>query len=229
MPLLLLHGAIGSSEQLKPLQAELIKAGFDARLFDFCGHGGREIPETPFSISLFADEVISWMDDHRIGETDIFGYSMGGYVGLYIAKHYPDRVGKVMTVATKFAWNNETSEREVKMLNPEKIEEKVPKFAEQLKQRHAPQDWREVLRRTGSMMLAMGEKLPLEPDDFRQIPHDVLVSVGDKDTMVSQDETTQVHLYVPNAQCKIFPDTPHPIEQMNVQLVVSTAVNFFNS
>lgn len=227
MPLLLLHGAIGSSEQLKPLQTELLKSGFDAKLFDFCGHGGREILETPFSISLFADEVVNWMDDHRIGEVDIFGYSMGGYVGLYMAKHYPERVGKLMTVATKYAWNKETSEREVKMLDPKKIAEKVPKFAEVLRQRHAPASWELVLEKTAQMMLEMGERPPLTDEDFNSISHIVQLAVGDGDTMVSLEETIHVCRELKDAGFTVLPDTPHPIEQMNVPLLVTTAENFF--
>lgn len=229
MPLLLLHGAIGSSEQLKPLQAELQKLGFDAKLFDFCGHGGREIPETPFSISLFADEVVSWMDDHRIGEIDIFGYSMGGYVGLYMAKHYPERVGKILTVATKLAWDVPTSQKEVKMLDPKKIAEKVPKFAEVLKQRHAPASWETVLEKTAEMMLVMGEHPTMADEDFRAIGHRVLMCVGEMDNMVSQEETRHVSHLIANSEMKILPDTPHPIEQMNVQLLVTTAENYFRS
>lgn len=229
MPLLLLHGAIGSSEQLKPLQSELIKSGFDARLFDFVGHGGRELPDAPFSISLFAEEVISWMDEHRIAKTDIFGYSMGGYVALYLAKHHPDRIGKVMTVATKFAWSVESAGKEVKMLNPEKIAEKIPKFAATLEHRHAPQDWKLVLERTAEMMLTMGKQPPLSETDFNSIPHIVQLCVGDKDAMVSLEETLAVQRELQDAGFTVLPDTPHPIEQMDVQLLKQTAENFFNA
>jgi pimeloyl-ACP methyl ester carboxylesterase len=227
MPLLLLHGAIGSSEQLKPLQTELLKSGFDAKLFDFCGHGGREIPETSFTISLFADEVISWMDDYRISGIDIFGYSMGGYVALYMAKHYPERVGKIMTVATKLEWDVPISNKEVQMLNAEKIKLKVPKFAEMLQQRHAPAAWETVLAKTTSMMLVMGIDPPLRDYDFKTFEHKVQLCVGDADTMVSQAETEHVADLIPNSTMKVLEQTPHPIEQMNLHLLTDTAIQFF--
>jgi pimeloyl-ACP methyl ester carboxylesterase len=227
MPLFLLHGAIGSSQQLKPLQAELIKSGFDTKLFDFCGHGGREIPATPFSISLFADELVNWMDDHRMGEIDIFGYSMGGYVALYMAKHYPERVGKILTLATKLAWDVPTAEKEVKMLNPEKIAEKVPKFAEALQQRHAPADWKVVLNKTAEMMLAMGAVPPLKDEDFRAITHKVQLCVGDRDNMVSESETRNVHHLITGSVFYLLPETPHPVEQMEIAKLRQLAENFF--
>lgn len=224
---LLLHGAIGSSAQLKPLAASLAESGFDPELFDFTGHGGRPMPDADFSIALFAKEVIGWMDEHRMATIDIFGYSMGGYVALYMARHYPERVGKILTVATKFTWNPQGAAKEVQMLNPEKIAEKIPKFAAALEQRHAPQDWKEVLNRTADMMLAMGNQPPLTDDEFRQIPNVVGLRVGENDTMVSLEETIHVARMLPNAGFNTLPATPHPVEQMSVELLTRTAIDFF--
>ncbi len=229
MPLLLLHGAIGSSVQLKPLYTELLNSGFEAHLFDFAGHGGRPIPDQPFSIALFAEEVISWMNEKQIAAIDIFGYSMGGYVALYMAKYYPDRVGKILTVATKLAWDVPTSQREVKMLDPKKIAEKIPKFAEALMKRHAPADWEVVLSKTSDMMLTMGMQPPLDDDDFRSIANKIQLCVGDRDTMVSIEETNHVYRLLPNAALNVIPDTPHPIEQVDVQVLGVIATKYFRN
>ena len=227
--LLLLHGAIGSSAQLQPLADALRNKGFDPKLFDFTGHGGREMPNADFSIGLFADEVINWMDDYRIGSIDIFGYSMGGYVALYMARHYPERVGRILTVATKLHWDVAGAEKEVKMLDPEKIAAKVPKFAAVLEQRHAPQDWKEVMKRTATMMLAMGQDPPLKKEDFNAVPHIIQLAVGDSDTMVSLEETLAVQRQLQDAGFNVLPETPHPVEQMKVELLTLTATNFFFS
>lgn len=229
MPLLLLHGAIGSSEQLKPLHAELLQRGLDAHLFDFTGHGGREIPDTPFSIALFAEEVVRWMDGQGYSSVDIFGYSMGGYVALYLAKHYPERVGKILTVATKFGWDVPTAQKEVKMLDPEKIAEKVPKFAAVLEKRHAPADWKTVLGKTAEMMLAMGAEPPLKEEDFRAVGHHVGLCIGENDNMVSLDETLAVVRLLANGSSVVLPQTPHPVEQMNMEMLAGIAQSFFSS
>jgi pimeloyl-ACP methyl ester carboxylesterase len=223
--LLFLHGAIGSSAQLKPL-ADALQHDCDPVLFDFTGHGGREFPSAPFSITLFAEEVIQRMDELNLRTIDIFGYSMGGYVGLYLARHYPDRVGKLLTVATKLAWDVATAQKEVKMLDAEKIAEKVPKFAAALEKRHAPRDWKENLKRTAAMMLAMGEQAPLSEDDFKHIAAKVRMCVGDRDTMVSLEETIAVYRVIPGAGLSVLPETPHPIEQMNVQRLASEIKQF---
>ncbi len=212
-PLLLLHGAIGSSAQLLPLKT-LLQNDHDVRIFDFPGHGGKPFPAEPFSIRLFAESVLEWMDEMNFPSVDFFGYSMGGYVALYIARHHPERVGKIITLATKFGWDEATAQKEVKMLNPEKIAEKVPKFAEALQSRHTPLDWKEVLQKTAAMMLALGKQPELSPEDFQSIRTPVLLTVGDSDTMVTREETEAVHRLIPGAQFQLLTGTPHPIEQV---------------
>ena len=219
-PLLLLHGAIGASDQLMPLQAQFP----GALLFDFPGHGGTTFPEA-FSIPVFAEAVLRRMDELQIAQSDFFGYSMGGYVALYLARHQPERVGKIVTLATKFAWDEATAQKEVKLLDPQKIAEKVPKLAAALEKRHAPNDWKLVLQRTAEMMLALGKEPSLKEEDFKQITHPVLLSVGDRDTIVSLEETIAVFRALPNARLAVHPDTPHPVEQVDVERVAAVAMN----
>ncbi|NRA47992.1 MAG: alpha/beta hydrolase, partial [Phaeodactylibacter sp.] len=124
LPLLLLHGALGSKAQFSALKAKL-NIDFEVFDFDFQGHGGRTV-ESPFTMDLFTDNVLSFLDDNDLGKVHIFGYSMGGYVTLNTALKLPGRISKITTLGTKFDWSLESAEKEIKMLNPEKVEEKVP-------------------------------------------------------------------------------------------------------
>ena len=126
--LLLLHGAIGAASQFDKLKEEL-KDKFEVYSLNFSGHGGEEMPDEKYSIELFADDAIKFIDKNKLEGIDVYGYSMGGYVALYIASKDKNKLGKIFTTATKFDWNEETSVKESKMLNPAKIEEKIPAFA----------------------------------------------------------------------------------------------------
>lgn len=224
--LLLLHGAIGSKEQLEPLALEL-KNDFQPYLISFPGHGGVDLPANPFSIGLFAEYVLDWMNRKQLETIDIFGYSMGGYVGLYIARHYPDRIGKVFTLGTKFKWDEATAQKEVKMLDPVKIEEKVPSFAQALETRHSPLDWKEVLNRTAEMMINLGKSNALALEDYSRIESPVIISIGDRDKMVTLEETVEVYRAIKNAQLLVLPYTPHPLEQMSLTRLASEIKQFF--
>jgi pimeloyl-ACP methyl ester carboxylesterase len=225
--LVFLHGAIGSSAQLKALQSKLSHS-FTVHLFDFPGHGGKELPGK-FSIPVFAESLVEFLKEKQLSSVDIFGYSMGGYVAMHLAKHYPELVNKIATLATKFEWSEDIAAKEVKMLQPDVIEQKIPAFAETLKQRHAPQDWKQVLNRTADMLLQMGKDNPLKLDDYKTIKHQSLIMLGDKDKMVSLEETEAVADALPNAELKILSETPHPIEQVNTTILAELLTSFFKN
>jgi len=228
MHLLLLHGAIGSSVQLQ-LLAEQMKENYRVHTLNFSGHGGNKIPYADFSIELFAKDVLNWMEENAFSKINIFGYSMGGYVALYLAKHHPEKIGKIFTLATKFNWSPEIAQQEIKLLNPEKISEKLPVFAESLAKRHAPADWKMVLSKTASMMLNMGEKNPLSKNDFQNIHHPIILSIGDADKMVSAEETENVAKLLQNGNLLILPNTAHPIEQVDLNLLLPSIKNFISN
>lgn len=212
--LILLHGAVGAADQLAYLK-ENVSQDFDVHVINFSGHGGLPYPDTGFSIETFAQDVLLYMKQHHIPKASFFGYSMGGYVAMYIALHYADKVEKIATLATKFHWDAPTAEKEMKMLNAEKIETKLPAFAQTLKQRHSPNDWKEVLSRTAAMLENMGRKNPLSLDDYTFIQTPCLTMIGDRDKMVSLAETVDVFKALPQAQMAVLPHTHHPIEQIN--------------
>lgn len=212
---LLLHGAIGASDQLVKI-AESLSDTYNIRTFDFSGHGGKPFPANGLSIPTFAEEVKTYIQSEDLGKVSIFGYSMGGYVALYLAKHHPEMVDKILTLATKFHWDDETVAKETKMLNAEKTEEKVPAFAQALAKRHAPNDWKELFAKTAEMLMAMGRDNPIKLEEYAAIEIPCMILLGDRDKMVTLEETLNVYRTLPNAQMGMLPATQHPIEQVNI-------------
>lgn len=224
--LLLLHGAIGTKEQLQPL-AEKLNNDFIIHTISFSGHGGEPMPDI-FSIELFANDVLTYLKQNNIEKINIFGYSMGGYVALYLAKYRPEKIQKVFTLATKFSWNPEISQKEIKMLDAEKIAEKIPAFAKMLEIRHAPHNWKVLLKKTADMILALGNDNTLTLQDLENIEIPVTVSVGDNDNMVTLGETKDVCQHLKNGQLIILPDTLHPIEKMDIGKLAEKIKLFFD-
>ena len=215
--LLLLHGALGSKQQFAELEKGL-EGNFKIHALDFSGHGRRASHHHAFTIQNFAHEVLDWMNEHYVKTIDIFGYSMGGYVALWLARFYPDRVGKVFTLGTKLKWNEEEAEKEIKMLNPEKVLEKVPAFAQTLAERHGEHEWKSVMSKTGLLMKDLAHT-HLSEQDFIKIQHIVLLTRGGMDNMVSFEETDYVHHLLKNSTFKTYEQVEHPIEKVPVQLL----------
>lgn len=218
--ILLLHGAIGGAAQLKPL-ADLLSNSYSVHTINFSGHGGEPMPAGAFSMELFAQQVLDYMDQHQIQSPQIFGYSMGGYVGMYIARHHPGRISGLITLATKFLWDEAIAAKQQRSFDANVILEKAPAFAEQLQQLHGTENWKEVLVRTGAMLTALGKRNTLKAEDYPLVQTPVLLIQGDKDRMVTLDETIAVYRGMPagKASLCILPDTPHPLENVNLDLL----------
>lgn len=209
-PLLLLHGALGSSEQFLPLQ-EILSSDREVFTMDFEGHGKSE-SKGNFTIELFTQNVIDFLKENKILKVDIFGYSMGGYVALNLASNYTDLADKIITLGTKFDWTTAFAEKEIKMLNPHQIQEKVPAFAERLQQLHRSENWKNVVEKTAEMMVALGKNPPLKKENLQQINTPTLICLGELDTMSTIEESQNVASWLPNGKFKLIENFKHPIE-----------------
>lgn len=216
--LILLHGAIGAKQQLEPLSNALSRQ-FNIHLINFSGHGGRARPSSAFSIELFASDVLGYMKENNIEQANVFGYSMGGYAAVYLAKHHPEKINRIITLATKFYWDEATAAKEIKMLDANTIRQKLPAFADKLYERHLPNNWKAVLAETIIMLTALGSHNTLSIDDYTSINTPCLILLGDRDKMVTLDETVAVYKQLPNAQLCVLPNTQHPLEHADIALL----------
>ena len=214
--LLLLHGALGSGAQFSKLNL-LLGDFFDVHILTLPGHGGTAGDD--FSIPGFARFVQDHIEEKGLDQPAVFGYSMGGYVALHLASQNPGLFGSACTLATKFEWDETIAAKEVRMLNPEVMEAKVPLFAAELAERHQPSDWKEVVRQTANLLEGLGRNNLLTADAFAAISIPVLVMLGDKDRMVSLDETVTAAKALPAGQLAVLPNTQHPWEAVDPQLV----------
>ncbi len=225
--IILLHGALGSKDQLQPL-VNTLDNSFLVHSFNFSGHGGRPFPDIAFSIPLFAEQIAEYMKESNIDAANIFGYSMGGYAALYLAKHQPNKINRLITLATKFHWDPAIAARELKMLDGKSIQEKVPAFAAQLQQRHAPNDWLVLLDKTKELLTNLGQHNTLHLEDYTSITTPSLLLLGDRDKMVTLEETVAVYKQLPNAQLGVMPGTPHAFEQVNLSFLAQLIKGFVN-
>ena len=225
-PILILHGALGSVSQLDQVKSILESSGRSVHSPNFSGHGGARF-QTNFGIEQFAEDIFQYLLKNQLKPVDIFGYSMGGYVALWFAKTYPERVEKIIKLGTKFDWSIESATKEVKKLNAEKILDKIPAFARILEHRHAPNDWKQLLQRTADMMMALGESPLLTKNILQSIQHPTLICLGDQDDMADRKYSEQVATFLPNGKFCLLDNTPHPIEKVDLKKLISVFADLF--
>lgn len=232
--LLLLHGALGAKSQFSAL-TPLLEPHFQVHTLDFEGHGMAGQTDRPFKIEYFAENVLTYLETQAIEKIEasekihIFGYSMGGYVALYLALKHPDRIqiGKIFTLATKLDWTPAAAEKEVGMLDADKILQKIPRYAQTLQELHSASDWRVVLEKTKGLLLGLGQQNLLTTDTLAQIGNAVRLTLGDKDVMVSFEETVAGYRALRLGELQIFPATPHPLDKINPALLAEAIIHFF--
>jgi len=216
--LVLLHGALGSNRYFLPLIDEL-KIDFEVYSMNFEGHGDRPSKE-PFSIDLFAKNLVQYLTEHKLKNVLVFGYSMGGYVALKVAKDHPELITEIITLGTKFKWSPSIAMKEIAMLNPTIVEEKIPKFAANLKLLHSPNDWKIVMEKTAHVMKLLGDGEGITPTDFEQIQQKVIIGIGDLDKMVTIEESQNIADALPNGHFEILANVVHPIEMITTDVIL---------
>lgn len=176
----------------------------------------------------FAENVLEVLDRERIDRVSIFGYSMGGYVGLHLAVECPERIARVATLGTKFRWDPATAEREARRLDPAAIRAKVPGFAEALAVRHERAGgWERVVTDTAECLRDLGARPLLIDDTLGRIGQPVRVIVGDRDSTVSVDESAAAARAIAAGELAVLPRTTHPIEQLDLAKIVPVLTEFF--
>ncbi len=226
--LILIHGALGAAPQMTPL-ADAVGERFQTHILELEGHGDTPSPHTHLSIDQFSEQLRRFVVSRSLAPARIFGYSMGGYVALRLASQHPDIIAAIATLGTKLDWSPESAARETRRLDPVTIRAKVPKFADALEQRHAQSGgWEQMLARTADLMNGLGANPLIDAAAFARITARVRLMVGDRDAVVTVDETARGARALPTGELAVLPGTPHPLEQVHVPLLASLLIDFFD-
>ncbi len=211
--LLLLPGLLGSiSSQwrnfVKPLATE-----FTVVLMDLRGHGRSENKAPNLNPERMMKDAIGLLDFLDIQRVHVAGYDLGGYLGLLLALHQPRRVQSLIMHATKFYWSVEAAVKMREQLDPDKMAETVPAYADQLVQEHGGRRWRELVRQAADLIMYLSQKGMTE-NMAAQAQCPVLVSLGDRDELVSLAEAHRLSNVLRRGGLLVIPGVRHPYHSL---------------
>jgi pimeloyl-ACP methyl ester carboxylesterase len=216
--LLLLHGALGAASQFDPLIVEL-KKNQDVWAPDLPMHGYNQT-KVEAEMTELVDYLIQQLDSKSWSQCNILGYSMGGYLALMLALKRPDLCHKVVTLGTKFNWDEAIGAQQAAMLNPEIMESKVASYAAYLNSLHKSYTWKEVVRFTSTLLVNLSQNPPLQQSNLSKINLPCVLCLGDADKMVTEDETLLVAKTIMQGSFKLIPNTPHPLEKVSPDILL---------
>jgi pimeloyl-ACP methyl ester carboxylesterase len=224
--LLLAHAALGSASQFDALRKSLCD-DFTVHAIDFEGHGEAGPVERDLSTQFLADNVLAYLDYNEIESVDVFGHSMGGYVGLQLAAQAPSRVRAVHTLGTRVYWDPDGASAMCSELNADVIESKVPAFAKVLAARHALIGWKTVVARTSDYISALGANPDITTALLEALEQRIRFGVGDRDHLTSVDMSADAARRTPKGELMVLPRTAHPLESVRIDLLVASIRDFF--
>ena len=225
--ILLLHGALGTKGDLEPLLVSLRKKEIAAHTFNFSGHGTRPFA-LKFGIEQFCDELLQFIDQNGIQNPFLFGYSMGGYVALSLALKHQKKLKGIVTLGTKFNWDNAFTEKETKNLNATLLLEKAPAFLDTLKKKHS-NNLELLLQKTAAMMHELNQQYTLFADSLSQLQIPILITRGEKDNMVSASESHEMVDTIVQANYHEIANTKHAIETANTEILANVLCSFMDA
>jgi pimeloyl-ACP methyl ester carboxylesterase len=98
-PVLLLHGWGGRIESFTPVYDDLVRS-YTVYAIDLPGFGDSSLPPAPWGSADYARLTVAVMDRLRIGRAHIIAHSFGGQVTITLAATHPERLGKLVLVAS---------------------------------------------------------------------------------------------------------------------------------
>jgi pimeloyl-ACP methyl ester carboxylesterase len=107
--LILIHG-IGGHAEAYARNMQRLGERYHAISIDLLWHGLSSKPPVERStiVPMYAEQVIDVFDDLGVAKGSIEGESLGGWVAMYAALNYPDRVDKlILNTAAGIQWNRD--------------------------------------------------------------------------------------------------------------------------
>jgi 3-oxoadipate enol-lactonase len=99
-PVVLLSNSLGSTLAMWDPQVPALAERFRVVRYDHRGHGGSPAPPGPYDLADVAGDALALLDRLGVERAHVCGLSLGGMVGMWLASHAPERVGRLGLLCT---------------------------------------------------------------------------------------------------------------------------------
>ena len=196
------------------------------------GARGGEVPSatTAYTMSTYADDLVTLLDRAQIRQAVVCGLSLGGYIIFELLRRHPNRVRAAILCNTKAAADSPEAKRGRDALAARAQREGTPAVAGELVPkllaRETQQERLDVVREVTEMIerqrvsgiIGALHALRERPDSTPQLPRiqiPVLVVAGDDDQIAPAEGMKQMAEAIPGAEFTLISAAGHlaPLEQ----------------
>ena len=109
-PIVMLHGLSANAHCFAGLIGAGLSPTFRVIAPDLRGRGQSDKPATGYSMAEHAADVLGLLDALGLQRVILAGHSFGGYVAIYIAARFPERVQKLIVIDAAITLNPRVNE-----------------------------------------------------------------------------------------------------------------------
>ena len=236
-PLLLLHGGLFNIDLQFGNVLPALAQTRQVIAVDFQGHGRTGDIDRPLTSAYLASDVVGLLQHLGAPQVDVFGFSVGGGVALYLAIKHPGLLRKLIVSSASFHPNGDRSE------NAEAVGELTvdmiagtPMEQDYLAKSPNPHQLQDLLHKLGPFDEGFTGWSDAE---IKGIAAPTLITVGDCDMVTLEHAVRFLRLRggdvngdfvgVPASQLAVFPGTTHFFGLSRTALVLDVVTTFLDA
>ena len=215
-PLLLLPSSAGRATEYQEI-VPLLEKSFHVYSVDYPGFGQSDPLPSMEGVDDLAAFVLDWLNAVEIQRCHLAGFSMGGWVGLSLALSHPERILKLILIATSGG-----RLPGVPILNPSGLtyKETLDRFyhrpeikAKLARQKLTPPEKEEILRSSRALarLVSYQKVIPEFHHRLREIRIPTLIIGADHDRAIPLPFQERLHAEIEKSKLVIFQETGHAV------------------
>lgn len=156
-PIVFVHGLAASSVFWYLAGAQVMSRMGPCLLYDLRGHGKSDVPESGFTISSMAGDLLALLDHFDIPQAHLVAHSFGGMISLYAALQAPERFKSLVLADVRVRPLQDKLELKARSIPP-RLVERLQAIGVTIDQSKADQDGVDYLKTVAHIQLAAGDE-----------------------------------------------------------------------
>ncbi|MEJ5146460.1 alpha/beta fold hydrolase [Sphingobacterium sp. MYb388] len=220
-PIVVLHGGIVGSALEMGQFIDSLSRNYQVIAIATRGHGKSETGSLIPSYEQKAKDVAAVIQALTTDKVMVLGFSDGAYTGYFFAKHYPEKISKLIAIGA-VEWKQGFRSFDMTL---ERLSAMDTQFwKQQLALRPNPNTTEQWLKSVNRYYNGLTIGSPI----FEKISCPVLIMAGEKDQNAPLHTVLDAYHMIPHAQLSIIPNAPHPVFIANFPAVWASMKPFMN-